>query len=91
MENTYCDLLQLTSSMSKLVNDYKIYAQKVHNVPRPRVLSFETWKPPANGWIKLNFDAYMGVGCKRGLGIVSKMTRVVSFSWVLDKYTPIGP
>ncbi|CAO2813444.1 unnamed protein product [Amaranthus hypochondriacus] len=53
-----------------MIVDYKEYAQKVFTISHPRAPSFDAWHPPASGWIKVNFDAYVGAGCKRGLGIV---------------------
>lgn len=34
------------------------------------ILKFQTWCPPSTGWVKINFDAHLGTGPIRGLGVV---------------------
>ena len=72
LEGAPCDLMQLFSSMCKLVSDYILYAQKIQVAPRHGVHTFASWQPPNEGWIKLNFDAHVGLDCIRGLGVVAR-------------------
>lgn len=72
MENTNCDIIQLAAALIKMVTDYKEYAQKVFTIPMHRAPTADAWRPPGRGWIKVNFDAYVGVGCRRGLAIVCR-------------------
>ncbi|CAO2822581.1 unnamed protein product [Amaranthus hypochondriacus] len=70
MTNTACDISQMASSFAKLISDYQQYSQKLSVTNPPRVLSFQKWKPPSEGWVKINFDAHVGVALRRGLGVV---------------------
>ncbi|XP_057539176.1 uncharacterized protein LOC130817471 [Amaranthus tricolor] len=54
----------------KLIRDFNQYASKVHVPCQESLLKFQSWCPPHEGWVKINFDAHVGVGLYRGLGVV---------------------
>lgn len=68
--NTACDVIQMASSFSKLLIDYQQYSQKLGVSSPPRVLSYQKWEPPREGWVKINFVAHIGMLLRRGLGVV---------------------
>lgn len=69
MENKQCDFVQTSTSFVKLLHEYNGYTQKVVECSVPNYPASHSWHPPAAGWIKANFDAYVGVDCTRGLGV----------------------
>ena len=72
IENSNCNLMQLSAGMIKMVVHYKEYAQKVFTNPNTKAPFSNYWQLPNSGWIKINFNAHIGVGCRRGLGIVCR-------------------
>ncbi|CAO2816818.1 unnamed protein product [Amaranthus hypochondriacus] len=72
MENSSSNPMNLSTGFIKMVMDYNIYAQKVFTSHFPRLPCAVSWQPPNQGWIKINFDAYIGHGCRRGLGVVCR-------------------
>lgn len=70
MEKTDYDVRKLAVAMVKMVGEHNEYAKMVFTVPLPNAPRLMSWKPPEDGWVKVNFDAYIGDGCRRGLGIV---------------------
>lgn len=76
MENSVCDVKQLSISLCKMETDYNGYASKLSNTRSPpTVLHFEAWQAPAAGFSKINFEAQVGPGLSRGLGIVIRDAR----------------
>lgn len=65
-----CDPVQLTTQFHKQFADFNEYASSVHIPNRDVVLKYQTWCPPSAGWVKINFDAHIGAGLVRGLGVV---------------------
>ena len=49
--------------------DYHMYAHRVVECLAPTSLSFHSWQPPVEGWIKATFDAHIGTDFNRGLGV----------------------
>lgn len=70
MANTICDVKQTAISFAKLLSDYQVYLQKLGVFNPPHVLSYQSWEPPREGWVKINFDAHLGMVSRRGLGVV---------------------
>lgn len=57
------------------MTDYMLYAQKLTTVPRPAIQHFESWQPPCDGFLKINFDVWIVAANKRGLGMVIRNDR----------------
>lgn len=67
MENACCDLARLSVDTIKMIVDYKEYANKVFPSSSPNSFTLDSWRPPMDGWIKVNFNAFVGADCRRGL------------------------
>lgn len=70
MENSPCDVNQLALSLCKIVSDYCSYIVKLSPGSRPPVQTFDSWQPPQEDFMKINFDANVGPGLSRGLCVV---------------------
>lgn len=70
MEDFQCVVAQLSHSICNLVKEYIGCSLKVATVHKPCVLCFDSWQPPCEDFIKINFDAFVGSGYMRGLGVV---------------------
>ncbi|CAO2837557.1 unnamed protein product [Amaranthus hypochondriacus] len=70
MENKLCDFVHMSTSFVKMLHEYNQYSQKVAVVREVATPIPSSWTPPGNGWIKANFDAFVGNDCKRGFGAV---------------------
>lgn len=70
MEQANCNLIQLSSALAKMISDYQLYNLKIGVPQVPKVLSFQKWKPPEDGWVKVNFDAHVSPHMIRGMGFV---------------------
>ncbi|CAO2837228.1 unnamed protein product [Amaranthus hypochondriacus] len=62
----------ISSKMHKLVQDYNAYQTKTQCPLFSNVLRFSSWHPPLDTWVKINFDAHVPSGNRRGLGIVAR-------------------
>lgn len=70
MDSSTCDLMQFSTSFAKMVRDCQLYNQKLGVLHSPRDLTYQKREPPGEGWVKINFDAHVGVNSQRGLGVV---------------------
>ncbi|CAO2819420.1 unnamed protein product [Amaranthus hypochondriacus] len=52
------------------MHDYNVYSTQVSAVHCATPAAPRSWCPPDDGWVKANFDAYIGGDCCRGLGVV---------------------
>lgn len=87
-----CDPVSLVTNFHTLVRDFNQYALKTCVSGFEPILKFQSWCPCA-GWVKINFDAHMGVGSYRGLGVVIRdengqliaaRVRKVCSMWLVD-------
>lgn len=69
MENKHCDLVQLSSSFVTMLREYLQYNQRVVERCIPATITTHNWRPPMEGWVKVNFDAHVGIEGHRGLGV----------------------
>lgn len=65
-----CDPIALNLSFHKLVQDYNSYAMKTHIPLVEPLLKFQSWHPPLDDWVKINFDVFVPSNVQRGLEIV---------------------
>lgn len=76
MENSACDVKQLSISLCNMVTEYNGYSKKLTAAhPHAVVRSFNSWQAPAVGVFKINFDTHVGPGMNCGLGIVIRDDR----------------
>lgn len=65
--------LEIARGMSKLVQDYVVYASRVFGASSTSLPSMATkWSPPAGGCVKLNVDAHVMADRGVGLGVVAR-------------------
>ena len=95
MDQSSCDMVQLSTSLVKMIRDYQIYNQKLDFPHTPRVVSYQKWEPPCEGWVKINFDAHVEPNLQGGLGIVFRDaqgtvlltgTRIIMANWSVPRY-----
>ena len=64
------DPISITASYHKMVHDYNLYNASVNTPPYDCLLKFQVWQAPLDASVKVNFDAHVACGNRRGLGVV---------------------
>lgn len=64
------DPVSVARRFNNMVHDYKRYNTIAVVPQQPTFLRKQSWRPPLDGWVKVNFDAYVADNAIRGLGVV---------------------
>jgi reverse transcriptase-like protein len=64
------DHVSIARSFNNMVEEYKLYNGSTSVSQQSSFLHYQSWRPPSNGWVKVNFDAYEADNAIRGLGVV---------------------
>ena len=65
-----CDTVSVTAKFHKLVQVFNLYTINIQVPLRDYLLKFHVWNPPLETWVKVNFDANVTCGIRRGIGVV---------------------
>lgn len=65
-----CDSASLHMLFHKFVQDYNLFVANTRSLSIEPFMKFQSWHPPLDDRIKINFDAFVPSNVHRGLGII---------------------